>query len=72
MHRSEARDLVQCASCRAEISLGRDRGYPVTADSALCFACAVERGGRYDAQHDAWDPGPRLEGLRVLEDLGQW
>lgn len=72
MHRSESEDLVRCASCHAEISLGRDRGYPVTADSALCFACAVKRGGRYDEQHDTWDPGPRLEGLHVYREPAPW
>lgn len=66
MHRSEARDLVACLACGAEVSLGADRVFAVTPDAALCFACAVERGGAYDEAHDQWTASPRLSGLREL------
>ncbi|HET8939409.1 MAG TPA: hypothetical protein VFN67_38450 [Polyangiales bacterium] len=64
MHRSEARDLVACLSCGAEVSLGVDRVFAVTEDAALCFACAVRRGGSYSEAHDHWTKAPNLKGLR--------
>lgn len=72
MHRSETRDLIRCANCKAEFSLGRERGFAATADSGLCFACASSRGGRYDAARDTWDPAPRLDGLPVLDEIAEW
>jgi hypothetical protein len=66
MHRSEARDLVSCLSCGAEISLGVDRAFALTEDEALCFACAVKRGGTYSEGHDRWTKAPNLSGLRDL------
>jgi hypothetical protein len=64
MHRSEALDLVACLSCGAEVSLGVDRAFALTEDSALCFACAVRRGGSYSEAHDQWTKSPSLSGLR--------
>jgi hypothetical protein len=66
MHRSEALDLVACLSCGAEVSLGVDRAFALTEDSALCFACAVRRGGSYSEAHDQWTKSPNLSGLRDL------
>ena len=66
MHRSEALDLVACLSCGAEVSLGVDRVFPVTEDAALCFACAVRRGGSYSESHDRWTHAPNLNDLRDL------
>lgn len=63
MHQSEARDLVSCLSCGAEVSLGVDRVFAVTEDAGLCFACAVRRGGSYSEAHDQWTKAPSLEGL---------
>ncbi len=56
MHRSEAEGLVltRCLACGAEISVARDRAFAVSADEALCFDCAVERGGVYDERLDRW------------------
>ena len=64
MHRSEARDLVACVACGAEVSLGADRVFALTEDAALCFACAVRRGGSYSEAHDHWTKAPNLNGLR--------
>jgi hypothetical protein len=66
MHRSEALDLVSCLSCGAEVSLGVDRVFAVTEESALCFACAIRRGGSYNEAHDSWTKSPNLHGLREL------
>jgi hypothetical protein len=66
MHRSEARELVDCLSCGAEVSLGVDRVFAVTEDAALCFACATKRGGTYSEAHDRWTKAPSLSGLRDI------
>jgi hypothetical protein len=67
MHRSEANELERCAECGAELSVPRDRGYALDADRALCFACAVKRGGAYDEQRDLWVEAPDLAGLPAVE-----
>jgi len=70
MHRSEASDFVACLSCGAEVSLGVDRAFALTDDAALCFACAVRRGGSYNEAHDQWTKAPNLSGLRdIAPDL---
>jgi hypothetical protein len=63
MHRSEERNLARCADCRAEIDPGRDRGFGLGAGSALCFECALRRGGVWDETHDRWSEEPSLRGL---------
>jgi hypothetical protein len=69
MHRSEARDIVACLACGEEVSLGVDRVYAVTDDSALCFACAIKRGGAYNEAHDEWTKVPDLSGLTQSADV---
>ena len=63
MHRSETTDLVVCLDCKAEVSLGADRVFLVTEDTALCPVCALKRGGTYDAVHDTWTRAPDLTGV---------
>lgn len=63
MHRSEAQDLLDCSQCGAEVSRGADRVFILTQDNALCFACALKRGGVYDEAHDTWKRAPDLQGL---------
>jgi hypothetical protein len=70
MHRSEARDLVSCSACGAEVSLAVDRVFALSEDAALCFACAVRRGGSYSEARDQWTKPPNLSGIRdVTPDL---
>jgi hypothetical protein len=64
MHRSEERNLARCAECNAEIDPGRERGFGLGGGGALCFECAVRRGGVYDEVHDRWAEEPSLAGLR--------
>jgi hypothetical protein len=68
MHRSEARELTSCAGCGAEIHASADRTYAVDAERSLCFACAVQRGGSFDALHDLWTEVPDLSGLADPDD----
>ncbi|RIL07622.1 MAG: hypothetical protein DCC71_02525 [Proteobacteria bacterium] len=58
MHRSETRELANCAICGAEIAPATDRAFAFGVDSYLCYACAVKRGGSWNELHDHWDADP--------------
>jgi hypothetical protein len=60
-----------CAHCAVEFSPELERGYVfgVEDDQALCYECAVARGGAYDELHDRWVKPPDIRGLRV--DTGE-
>ena len=60
MHRSEARELVDCIECRATIAPERDRAFAITDDVYLCFDCAVKRGGVWNEDQDEWSTAPNL------------
>jgi hypothetical protein len=62
-HREELEDQVTCASCGAQISRASERGFAFGESSVLCFACAEQRGGRYDSDEDRWTRAPSLAGL---------
>ena len=49
-----------CASCGTPIE---ERGFTYGPSGALCFACARERGGVYDAERDRWEVEPDLADL---------
>jgi recombinational DNA repair protein (RecF pathway) len=63
MHRSEERQLTRCAECDTEIDPGRERGFGLGGGGALCYECALRRGGRYDEVQDRWVEEPQLGGL---------
>jgi hypothetical protein len=67
MYESETYDQTQCLQCGASISIARDRAYPLGDDEALCFSCALARGGRYDDLHDRWTAAPSVKGLPLAE-----
>ncbi len=48
---------VQCGSANAE------RGFQFGAAGLLCWTCALERGGRYDAERETWSESPDVSGL---------
>jgi hypothetical protein len=58
----EGRDSV-CADCGVAIDVALERGYSFSEEQALCFSCAVARGGAYDELHDHWTKPPNLRGL---------
>lgn len=64
MHRTEAETMTICADCGAEFDVERDRGYAAAASVAICFDCAVKRGGSYDGVFERWVDAPRLVGLQ--------
>lgn len=63
MHRSESSQIATCVECGAEIAPSTERGFALTSDSFLCFACAVRRGGRYDERLDRWEEAPGVGDL---------
>lgn len=68
MHRSETYDLVRCANCEEEVSADDHRAYLFGAGAALCYECALERGGRYDEGRDDWTRAPDLSAFASLVD----
>lgn len=63
MHRSESRELANCADCGAEIAPARDRAWAGGGELFLCFACALRRGDSYDEAHDRWVTAPDARDL---------
>jgi hypothetical protein len=51
-----------CADCGAPME-GSERSYAFGEQSVLCWACAVRRGGRHDAQEDTWITAPAVDDL---------
>lgn len=66
MDRDEIADLLVCRGCGAEIS-SLDRSFVFGEDEALCYACAVDRGGVYDERLDAWEQAPSVTDLASSE-----
>jgi hypothetical protein len=67
-HREELEDQAACAVCGALISRAGERGFAFGESGVLCFACAEQRGGSYDADEDRWTRAPSLAGLRVTDE----
>lgn len=53
-----------CADCGESIP-GGVRSYEFGEQSALCWACAVKRGGSYDAKRERWTTKPSTANLRI-------
>ncbi len=64
----EEEQLGECADCGAPVDEGADPAFPFGAASVLCFACAVRRGGAFDAFKDRWMKQPDLTGLARTGD----
>ncbi len=63
MHREEDGLRENCVICGVPVAAGIDCGFAYGASSVLCQACAVRRGGIYDALRDRWEVEPDLGGL---------
>lgn len=61
MHRSEEAEYVVCASCGVELRAA-ERVCAVDG-IALCYECALTRGGAYDERHDHWTRTPDVSDL---------
>lgn len=60
MHRSDEQNLVECAACGVQVDINLGRSFTLGSSSALCFECAIERGGSFDEQTDRWTETPRV------------
>jgi hypothetical protein len=65
MEVEEWENTEKCASCSSVITRGVDRAYEFSDEEALCFECAVQRGGEYDPDTDTWPIPPNLSDLPV-------
>lgn len=63
MHTEEWNDVVDCYECGATIAPDTDRVFALSEDAFLCFACAVARGGVYDAKEERWTVPPSAAGV---------
>lgn len=54
---------VSCIGCGAELWPDVDRAFATGPDTFLCFECAEQRGGVYDADEDSWTRPPDVSGL---------
>jgi len=63
MEPGEFDSLDCCALCGEPIPVDSERSFAFGADNVLCWECAIERGGSYDAARDVWDCVPDLAGL---------
>ena len=52
-----------CAQCGAAVDASSDRSFAFGAGNQLCWTCATERGGRYDAGREAWSVRPDVADL---------
>ncbi len=52
-----------CALCGAALLQGAEPSFAFGVGNQLCWSCAEDRGGRYDAENDVWDQPPDLSGL---------
>jgi hypothetical protein len=63
MEREETEQSV-CIDCGAIVYIEDEHCYLVSDDDALCFDCALRRGGQYDGVADEWVFGPDVSGLK--------
>ena len=60
---------LRCEMCGDEIEdVALERGYMFAEDQAICYVCAIARGGSYDAHRDTWVRAPNLTGLYTEGD----
>jgi hypothetical protein len=60
MHRTELEESVRCVVCGTLTFGERDRAYVFGEDDAVCFDCAGQLGGEYDAAQERWTTPPEL------------
>jgi hypothetical protein len=56
---------VECVACGATFAPEDARAYAVDEETFLCWACSLDRGGKFDAQRDCWVRPPDVRGLHT-------
>ena len=67
-HEEEGESAAACADCGALVDLDGARTFAFGEQSLLCWACAIRRGGRYDANSETWAQSPSVGDLEEAED----
>ena len=52
MEREELENLEVCLQCGATVEPRKERSFEFGIGNLLCWSCALERGGRFDAMLD--------------------
>ena len=63
VQRNDGERPSTCSDCGSPVEAGRDRGFSFGSDGVLCWACALRRGGSYDARRERWTRPPRVDDL---------
>jgi hypothetical protein len=63
MHYEEWAHQTPCADCGQIMSVAEDRGFIYGEGAAVCFHCAVRRGGSYDGDTERWVVAPNVSDL---------
>ncbi|MBW2267416.1 MAG: hypothetical protein JRH16_02475 [Deltaproteobacteria bacterium] len=63
MEREDWESAQTCAQCGTSVAPGSGRGFEFGTGNLLCWNCAMERGGRYDAERDTWTVSPDVADL---------
>lgn len=63
MDLAEWEEGSDCAECGEPVARGIDEAFQFGERMVLCFGCATQRGGVYDAERDTWVTPPNLTGL---------
>ena len=63
MEREEWEGAGICARCGAAVSPGSERSFGFGVGNVLCWGCATELGGKYDAERETWSTSPDVTGL---------
>jgi hypothetical protein len=54
-----------CTNCGTVVVEGLSPLYRFGDRGVLCWECAIQRGGTYDAEHESWVEPPRTSDLRA-------
>jgi hypothetical protein len=63
MHREENELTGVCVVCGEPTDVTTERAFGYGEDGLVCWACAIDRGGVYDEDRQAWVKPPDLAGL---------
>ena len=59
----EEAEVIPCTGCGVGVRAG-ERGFVEPgAQEVLCWDCAIQRGGQYDAEREIWSIAPEVTDL---------
>jgi hypothetical protein len=64
VERAKREELVgACMDCGEDVGLEDSHAFEWGGGGALCWTCALKRGGVYDEKYDRWVVAPKVEDL---------